>query len=447
MESTSLKEMLEKKSFRELRELMENSNVQDISAHLDEFDGEELLRLYRLLSKDKAADVFSYMEPDTQESLITSMTDRELKEVMDEMYSDDAARMIDEMPANVVKRILSHTSPEDRAVINELLHYPSGSAGSVMTVEFVDLKEHMTVSDAFAKIRRVGVDKETIYICYVLDDARTLIGTVSVKAMLLSEGETMIRDIMETNFISINTLDDKEDAAKMFDKYDFLALPVVDTENKLVGIITIDDAVDVLQEETTEDFEKMAAVLPSDNTYFRTGVFSHAKNRIVWLVFLMLSASITGAILTRYQDAFSAVPLLVSFIPMLMSTGGNCGSQSASLIIRGIAIDEIKTSDFFKAFFKEFRVASLVSIALAIVNGVRIYLTYKDIQLTLVISLALICTVIMSKLLGCSLPLLAKKLKLDPALMAQPLITTIMDTCSMIIYFNIAVMLMGNRIG
>lgn len=447
MESDALKEMLERRDYPELKKLLENSNSADISVLLDEFGGEELIRIYRLLGKEKAAHVFSYMEPDKQESLVKSMTDKELKDVMDEMFADDAADMIEEMPANLVKRILRHTSPEDRMAINNLLHYPSGSAGSVMTTEFVDLKSHMTVSEAFSKIRRVGVDKETIYTCYVLDDERMLIGIITVKTMLLSDSDAVIGDIMETNFIAVNTLDDKEDAAKKFDKYDFLALPVVDMEDRLVGIITIDDAVDVLQEEVTEDFEKMAAISPSDTSYFKTSVWAHAKNRILWLIVLMLTASITGGILTKYQDAFSAVPLLVSFIPMLMNTGGNCGNQSASLIIRGIALDEITPADFFKALFKEFRVSLIVALALALINGLRILIFYRDIQLTVVISLTLIITVILSKALGCSLPLLAKKLKLDPALMASPLITTIVDTCSMFIYFNIAIMIMGARIG
>jgi len=447
MEMEALKELLSEKRYQSLKELLSDENSADISALLDEFDGEELILIYRLLSKEKAAHVFSYMEPDKQESLIKSMTDKELKDVMDEMFLDDAVDMIEEMPSNLVKRILRHTSAGDREIINELLHYPPQSAGSVMTTEFVDLKEYMTVQEAFSKIRRVGVDKETIYTCYVLNDERTLKGIITVKTMLLSDADAVIGDIMETNFIAVNTLDDKEDAAMMFDKYDFLALPVVDKENKLVGIITIDDAVDVLQEEVTEDFEKMAAISPSDASYFKTGVWTHAKNRILWLVILMLTASITGVILTKYQDAFSAVPLLVSFIPMLMNTGGNCGNQSASLIIRGIALDEITPADFFKAIFKEIRVSLIVAVALAVINGARILIFYKDLELALVISLTLIITVILSKMLGCSLPLLAKKLKLDPALMAAPLITTIVDTCSMFIYFNIAIMIMGSRIG
>lgn len=447
MENDAIKELLEEKKYAELKELLENTNSADISAVADELDSEQLIILYRLLRKAKAAHVFSYMEPDTQETLIASMTDKELKETMDEMFVDDAVDMIEEMPSNIVKRILKHTPPDERAIINKFLNYPSGSAGSVMTIEFVDLKAHMTVAEAFAKIKRVGVDSETIYTCYVLDEERTLVGIITVKTMLLADSEAKIGDLMETNFISVNTLDDKEDAARMFDKYDFLALPVVDMESRLVGIITIDDAVDVLQEETTEDIEKMAAISPSDASYFKMSAFTHAKNRILWLIILMLSASITGAILTKYQEAFSAVPLLVSFIPMLMNTGGNCGNQSASLIIRGIALDEITPSDFFKALFKEIRVSLLVAIALAVINGVRIFLVYKDAELTVVITLTLIVTVILSKALGCSLPLLAKKLRLDPALMAAPLITTIVDTCSMFIYFNIALMIMGARIG
>lgn len=447
MESIALKEMLGTKSYPELKKVLNFSNSADISVLLDEFSGEDLICLYRLLSKEKAAHVFSYMEPDKQESLIKSMTDSELKYIMDEMFADDAADLIEEMPANLVKRILRHTSKEDRMAINELLNYPSGSAGSVMTTEFVDLKKNMTVSEAFAKIRKVGVDKETIYTCYVLDEERTLIGIISVKTLLLADAGDIIADIMETNYISVSTLDDKEEAAKKFDKYDLLALPVCDMEDRLVGIITIDDAVDVLIEEVTEDFEKMAAISPSDASYFKTSVWTHAKNRILWLVILMLTASITGAILTKYQEAFSAVPLLVSFIPMLMNTGGNCGNQSASLIIRGIALDEITPSDFFKTLFKEVRVSLIVALALAVINGVRILVFYKDIELTLVITFTLIITVIISKALGCSLPLLAKKLKLDPALMASPLITTVVDTCSMLIYFNIAIMIMGSRIG
>ncbi|MBE7027903.1 MAG: magnesium transporter [Ruminococcaceae bacterium] len=447
MEVDVLKNLLKQKRYSELKEMFKNKNSADISAALDELDSEELILIYRLIAKQEAAKVFSYMEPDTQEKLITYMTDKELKETMDEMFVDDAVDMIEEMPSNVVKRILRHTPPEQREIINMFLRYPSGSAGSVMTIEFIDLKAYMTVAEAFAKIKKVGVDSETIYTCYVLDEERTLIGIISVKTMLLADSKAKIVDLMETNFICVNTLDDKENAARKFDKYDLLALPVVDMESKMVGIITVDDAVDVLKEETTEDIEKMAAISPSDASYFKMSILTHAKNRILWLIVLMLSASITGGILTKYQNAFSAVPLLVSFIPMLMNTGGNCGNQSASLIIRGIALEEIMPSDFFRALFKEFGVSLLVAMVLSLINGLRIFIVYRDAELMIVITLTLIFTVILSKVLGCVLPILAKKLRLDPALMATPLITTIVDACSMVIYFNIALMIMGKRIG
>lgn len=447
MNEKSLGRLLEEKRYFELKEMLQKSNSADISSAIGNLRFEQLILIFRLLEKDKAADVFSYMEPYTQEKLICSMTDAELKEIMDEMFLDDAVDMIEEMPSNVVKRILKNTAPEEREIINKFLCYPSGTAGSVMTIEFVDLKAHMTVTEAFEKIRRVGVDSETIYTCYVLDDERMLVGIITVKTMLLADATSKIEDLMETNFISVNTLDDKEDAVRKIDKYDLLALPVVDMESRLVGIITIDDAVDVIKEETTEDIEKMAAISPSDASYFKMSSLTHAKNRLFWLIILMLSASITGAIITKYQEAFSAVPLLVSFIPMIMNTGGNCGNQSASLIIRGIALDEILPSDFLKAMFKEIRVSLFVSIALSVINGLRIFVIYRDLQLTLVISLTLIITVIFSKALGCALPLLAKKLKIDPALMAAPLIATIVDTCSMLIYFNIAIAIMGQRIG
>ena len=307
-----------------------------------------------------------------------------------------------------------------------------------MTIEFVDLKASMTVEDAFERIRKYGVNKETIYTCYVLDKSRHLEGIVTVKELLLADMSTCIADIMNTNLIKVNTLEDKEEAAKKFDKYDLLALPVVDQEDRLVGIITIDDAVDVIQEANTEDFEKMAAMNPSDDTYFHTSVFKHAKNRIMWLLILMLSSTITGLLITKYENAFAAIPILVSFIPMIMGTGGNCGSQSATLIIRGLAIDEIRARDFFRVVSKETLVALVVGLALAIANGIRIMIQYHQLRLAVVIGLTIMVTVWMSKLMGCMLPMAAKKLKLDPALMAAPLITTIVDTCSILVYFSIA---------
>ena len=435
-------ELLEEKKYTSLQEYIDKLNSQDISGLFDDLTNEDMAILFRLLSKDEAAETFSYMDTDIQEKLINLLTDKELKLVIDELFMDDTVDLIEEMPSNVVKRILKTVSNDDRKTINELLKYPDDSAGSIMTTEFIDLKVNMTVEEAFEKIRKIGIDKETIYTCYVLDTRRKIKGLVTVKDLLLSDKNIQIKDIMETNVITVFTLDDQEEVAKKFDKYDFMALPVVDKEERLVGIITVDDAIDVIQEENTEDFEIMASMTPTEDTYFKTSVFKHAKNRILWLLILMLSSTITGLIITHYENAFAAIPVLVSFIPMIMGTGGNCGSQSSTLIIRGMAVDEIKLKDFFRAIWKEFRVALLVGIALAICNGVRIVLQYKDIRLAIVLGSTLVGTVLLAKLLGCILPMLAKKLKLDPAIMAAPLITTIVDTCSILIYFAIAVNVM-----
>ena len=436
-------ELLSNKRYTNLNKYMDQINNQDIPALFEELSAEDMVRLFRVLPKDEAADVFSYMEPDLQEKLINSLTDRELKSVLDELFMDDTVDLIEEMPSNVVKRILKSVNKEDRNTINELLKYPDDSAGSIMTTEFIDLKVNMTVEKAFEKIKKIGLKKETVYTCYVLDIRREIIGIVDIKDLLLADRDILIKDIMETNVISVNTLDDKEEVAKQFDKYDVMALPVVDKENRLVGIVTVDDAIDVLQEENTEDFELMAAMTPTEDSYFKTTVFSHAKNRILWLLILMLSSAITGAIITHYENAFATIPILVSFIPMIMGTGGNCGSQSSTLIIRGMAIDEISLKDFAKAIWKELRVSLLVGVVLALVNGIRIMIQYNDFMLSLVLGLTLIATVILAKLLGCILPMLAKKLKLDPAIMASPLITTIVDTCSILIYFAIAVNIMN----
>lgn len=436
-------QLLENKRYTNLNKCLEQINNQDIPALFEELSSEDMVRLFRVLPKDEAADVFSYMEPDLQEKLINSLTDKELKNVLDELFMDDTVDLIEEMPSNVVKRILKTVNKEDRKTINELLKYPDDSAGSIMTTEFIDLKVNMTVEKAFEKIKKIGLKKETVYTCYVLDVRREIIGIIDIKDLLLAERDTLIKEIMETNVIAVNTLDDKEEVAKQFDKYDVMALPVVDKEERLVGIITVDDAIDVLQEETTEDFELMAAMTPTEDSYFKTTVFSHAKNRILWLLILMLSSAITGAIITHYENAFATIPILVSFIPMIMGTGGNCGSQSSTLIIRGMAIDEISLKDFTKAIWKELRVALMVGAVLALVNGIRIMIQYNDFMLSVVLGLTLITTVILAKLLGCVLPMLAKKLKLDPAIMASPLITTIVDTCSILIYFAIAVNIMN----
>ena len=369
-------ELLEDKKYSKLHEYVEKLTTQDLALLFEEISKEDMIRVFRLLPKDEAADVFSYMEPDLQEELINLFTDKELKQVLDELYMDDTVDLIEEMPSNVVKRILKGVNKTDRKLINELLKYPADSAGSIMTTEFADLKINMTVEEAFEKIRKIALDKETVYTCYILDTSRKIVWIVDVKELLIAQKNTLIKDIMDTNVVTVNTLEDKEEVAKKFDKYDLVALPVVDKEDRLVGIITVDDAMDVLQEENTEDFEIMAAITPSEESYFKTSVFKHAKNRILWLLLLMLSATVTGAILTHYEEAYAAVPILDSFIPMIMGTGGNCGSQSSTLIIRGMAMDEIKLSNFFKAIWKEIRVALLVGIALALVNGIRIMIHY-----------------------------------------------------------------------
>lgn len=429
--------LLHNKEFTALKSILEIANPADMALLFEEFSEKELVLLFRLLTKDKAAETFAYMESDLQRVLIEGFTDKELRDVMEELYVDDTVDLIKEMPANVVTRILQNSDQQTRDSINKILDYPKDSAGSVMTTEYVNLTKDLTVKEALNRIRKVGVDKETIYTCYVTEH-RKLIGIVSVKDMLLSNYENTIDEIMETNIIFVDTHEDRETVVNMFDKYDFLALPVVDQEQYLVGIVTIDDAMDVLQAEATEDITKMAAVVPSEDSYFNTSVFQHAKNRIMWLLLLMLSATLTGSIITEYENAFAAIPLLVSFIPMLMDTGGNCGAQTSTMIIRGIALDEIHFTDFFKALFKEFRIALIVSVILSAVNGLRIFLMYHDVLLALTVSLSLIVTVILSKSIGCVLPLIAKKFKVDPAIMAAPLITTLVDTCSVLVYFNIA---------
>ena len=443
MNIEEIKELIEKKQFTKLKEELKEMKSADISTILDELDKEQAVIIFRLLSKEKAGMTFSYMETDMREKLIKDLTDTELKNVLDELFMDDTVDLIEEMPSNVVTRILRNVDKNDRKVINELLKYPEDSAGSIMTTEFIDLKENMTIEQALDRIRQIGTDSETIYTCYVLDQNRKLQGIISIKELILAKEESLIADNMETNIISVNTLEDKEEVAKKFDKYDLYALPVVDKENRLVGIVTVDDAINVLQDEAEEDFEKMAAMAPTEESYFETSVFKHAKNRIVWLLVLMLSSAITGTIITNYENAFAAVPLLVAFIPMLMDTGGNCGSQSSTLIIRGLATDEIKLKDIFRVLWKEIRVAIVVGIALAIVNTIRIMIQYQNLQLAIVLSITLIATVIVSKVIGCTLPLLAKRLKLDPAIMAAPLITTVVDVCSILVYFQVATHIMG----
>lgn len=442
----NVNELLDSREFGRIRVLFTAMEPADIADLLGEVDEQRLPILFRILPKELAAETFVEMDSDEQELLINAFSERELHDVVDELFVDDAVDIIEEMPANVVKRILRHTDSEMRNSINEILRYPKDSAGSIMTTEYVSLKKDMTVSEAFDRIRRTGVDKETIYTCYVTDTDRKLIGLVTVKELLLSPYNTVINTIMEKNIISVETLDDKEEVANMFDKYDFMSLPVVDRENRLVGIVTFDDAIDVIQEENTEDIQKMGALQPIEETYLKTPVWRHAKNRIVWLLLLMLSATITGSIIENYEAAFTALPILVAFIPMLMDTGGNCGAQSSTMIIRGLALDEITPKDIMKIMFKEIRIAAVVGLILAVVNTLRIYIMYSGqdpLFLSAVTGLSLIATVVIAKMLGGVLPILAKLCKLDPALMASPLITTIVDTCSVIIFFNIALWIMS----
>lgn len=437
MNRTTFIELLEKRDFKTLKNTLEIMNAVDIALLLSNLEDKERAFAFRLIPKDKAADVFSNMSNPIQSYLVKIFTEKELRELLDNLYMDDTVDLLEELPANLVTRILHTVSSDKRDLINKLLKFPENSAGSIMTTEYVSLKKTMTIKETMKHIKEVGIHKETIYTCYVLENRR-LIGIVSAKDLMTLDDNTFIQDIMETEIISVGTHTDQEETARLFSKYDLLALPVVDLDNRMVGIITVDDAMDVMVDEATEDISIMGAVNPSEKTYFETSVFSHAKNRFLWLLILMLSSTITGTIITQYENAFAAIPLLVSFIPMLMDTGGNCGSQSSTLIIRGLALDEIRFKDIFRVIFKEFRVALLVSLGLALANGLRIFIMYKDLKLAVVIGLSLICTVILSKIIGCILPLFAKKINLDPAIMAAPLITTLVDTCSIIIYFTIA---------
>ena len=400
--------------------------------------------VFRALSKETAADAFSYLPPEIQEKLITTITDKEASAIIDELAVDDAVDALDELPANVVKRLLQHTSPETRQLINQFLNYPETSAGSIMTAEFVHLKKEMTVEEAFARIRKVGLDSETVYTCYVTDANRRIEGVVTVRELFLASLDTLIGDIMDTDVIYAYASDNQEDVAQTISRYDFLSLPIVDQEQRLVGIVTVDDIIDVIQEENTEDFEKMAAMFPSQKTYLKTGIIEMARNRVVWLLVLMISAMFTGGILGRYEHAYTLMPILVTFIPMLMDTGGNSGSQSSTMVIRGIALGEISEGDLPVILWKELRVSLCVGGTLAIVNFLRMLIMGSgDIWVKMNVCLALMITVVIANAIGGVLPMLAKKVKQDPAIMASPMITTIVDACSLIIYFNLARILLG----
>ena len=442
--------LLDNKRYQELKIIMEQMNPADIALILDEAEKKSALTLFRLLPKELASETFAYIETEQQEQLISAFSDRELRAVVNELFLDDTVDLIEEMPASVVARILKNTDSETRKQINELLAYPDDSAGSLMTLEYVYFNQDTTVGEAFERIRQVGVAKETIYTCYVTE-RRRLVGVVSLLDMLTAETDTSIREIMDPNVISVTTLEDKEHVAAAFAKYDLLALPVVDMDNRLVGIVTVDDAIDVIQEETTEDIEIMAAIAPTDKTYFRTGIFETFLSRIPWLLLLMLSATFTGMIITSFEDKLAACVVLTSFMPMLMGTGGNAGGQASATIIRGLSLGDIELRDIFRTVWKEIRVAVICGGVLAIVNFGKMMLVDRLLlgnpevttEVALVVCLTLVVTVFVAKFIGCILPILAKAIKLDPAVMASPFITTIVDAISLLAYFVIAQSLLG----
>jgi len=446
-----VEDLIRQKQYADLRDLLLPLEAQDIAILFGDLDDDRVPLVFRLLPKELAAEVFVELESDDQELLITSFSNAELKEVLDELYLDDAVDLVEEMPANVVTRILKHTDPETRKSINEILKYPEDSAGSIMTTEYVDLKENMTVEDALKRIRRTAPDKETINVCYVTDDRRHLIGYLSIRRLLLAEEDDIIGEIMERSLIAVQTLDDQETTAQALSKYDFLALPVVDKENRLVGIVTVDDAMDVIEEETTEDFEKMAAMLPSDKPYLKTGVFETWKARTPWLLMLMLSATFTGIILTHFESALMSCAILTSFIPMLSGTGGNSGTQASTAVIRALSLDEVRFSDLLHVLWKEFRVSLCCGICLAAANFIKMMLVDRmllnnpdvTVWVALVVCVTLVGTVLCAKLVGCAMPILAEKVGFDPAVMASPFITTIVDALSLLIYFQVASFILG----
>lgn len=431
--------LLERRDLHALRAALLEENEVDIAEFLEELPQDKIVVVFRALPKEMAAEVFSNLEPDTQQVIIQSATDQEVSAIVEELYVDDAVDMLEELPANVVKRVLKAARPDTRKLINQFLNYPDNSVGSIMTAEFTDLKQSMTVAQAIAHIRRTGENSESVYTCYVTDAGRRLEGVLTIKELLLAQDEQLIADLMETDVITAETTEDQEEAVARMMRYDFISLPVVDKEGRLVGIVTVDDVMDVMEEEATEDFEKMAAMAPSEKPYLKTSVLSLAKHRILWLLVLMISGMITGGILGQYEAAFAAMPLLVTFIPMLTDTGGNAGSQSSTLVIRGMAVGEIQLKDFAKVFWKELRVSMLVGVVLSAVNFVRLIITYPGNQMVaLTVALALFVTVLLAKTVGGVLPMVAKLCHADPAIMAAPLITTIVDAISLVVYFRIA---------
>ena len=433
-------ELLEQNKLAELKEILINENPIDIADVFEEFPKEKYLIIFKLLPKDFSSEVFSYLSPEKQQEVIENITDDEIKFIVEDMYLDDTVDFIEEMPANIVDKILKNTSSNKRKLINQMLKYPENSAGSVMTVEYISFKDNYTVKQAIEYYRKVAIDKEETDICFVTDTKKKLVGIISLKTLILSKDDSYIQDEMDTNFVSVLTLDDQEEIAALFRKYDLTTMPVVDHEDRLVGVITVDDIVDVIDQENTEDIQKMAAMNPSDEEYLKESVVSLAKHRILWLLVLMISATFTGLVIKKYEDILQSAVYLATFIPMLMDTGGNAGSQSATLVIRGIALEEIEFSDIFRVIWKELRVSILVGFILSAVNFIRIYyFTRSGLETSLVVAISMFLTVIMAKVVGGVLPLVAKSLKIDPAIMASPLITTIVDTAALIIFFKLSV--------
>ena len=444
-------ELIKNKRFVQLKKILSEMQPADIAEIFEEAKDKEIPVLFRILPKELAAEVFVEFDSDKQKLLINAFSDNELREVLDELFMDDTVDLIEEMPANVAKRILKHTDANTRRMINQLLAYPDDSAGSIMTTEYIDLKKNMTVDEALDRIRNKGIDTETIYSCYIIDSRRNLLGTISLRDLLLNKKDCILKDLMDENVIYANTLDNKEEVVTLFDRYDMLALPVVDKEHRLVGLITVDDAIDVMQEQTSEDIEKMAAILPSEKTYLKTGIFETFKSRIPWLLFLMISATFTGAIISSFEARLAQCIALVAFIPMLMGTGGNAGSQTSVSVIRALSLGDIEFKDIFKVIWKELRVSLIIGIVLGVINFAKLYLvdflwlhtfdTGVELAQMATICLTLIFVIIVAKMLGAVLPIVAKKLGLDPAVMASPLVTTILDAVSLLIYFGIAAVL------
>ncbi len=436
-------ELINEGKYTETRNELIKQNVVDIAQFLSELEEDKSLIVFRLLPKELAAEVFSYMSNEQQRYIIESITDREIKGIIDELFMDDTVDLLEEMPANVVKKILKNIGEQERKIINQLLMYPDYSAGSLMTIEYVDLRKEMTVGEAIRHIRETAIDKETIDVCYVTNNNRKLEGAVSIRKLILSDETALVKDLMDTNIVSIHTHMDQEEIADLFKKYDLLVMPVVDKENRLVGIITIDDIVDIIEQENTEDFHVMAAMQPSEEEYLKTRVIKLAQNRVVWLLVLMISSTFTGYIIRRFNDVLQSVVVLAAYIPMLMDTSGNAGSQSATLVIRGLALNELKLNDILRVIWKEFRVSLIVGAVLTVVNFLRIYfIEGTDLLISLVVCMSLYITVILAKVIGGSLPIIAKKLRLDPAIMASPFITTIVDAIVLSTYFTLATWLL-----